>query len=185
MEEIRTSADANILRTTASKLRPPSAKAPYHTPQQPVGRAADGQVSPLIQTGWSYLSPDSAFVGKVRLTSCLDEETADSSSLSLPEAEESTHPPSFPSARIVSRLVSTKQSPHFNAYYRHHPLKLTLGTGAETSMFKASVARAIDAPIKKTSQVALQAASPHLPSSVRHTSLSPVLIRISHLMLSS
>ena len=66
-------------------------------------------------------------------------------------------PPPFPSARIVSRRVSTKQSPHFNAYYRHHPVNLTLGTGAETSMIKASVARSIDAPIMKTSQQALQA----------------------------
>ena len=38
-----------------------------------------------------------------------------------------------------------------------HSLKLTLDTGAETSMTKASVAHSIAAPIVKTSQQALQA----------------------------
>ena len=57
----------------------------------------------------------------------------------------------------MSRRVSTKQSPHFNAFYHHHSLKLTLDTGAETSMIKASVTRSIAAPIVKTSQQALQA----------------------------
>ena len=57
----------------------------------------------------------------------------------------------------MSCCVSTKQSPHFNAFYHHHSLKLTLDTGAETSMFKASVTHSITAPIAKTSQQALQA----------------------------
>ena len=57
----------------------------------------------------------------------------------------------------MSRPVNTKQSPHFNAFYHHHSLKLTLDTGAETSMIKASVASSIAAPIVKTSQQALQA----------------------------
>ena len=62
-----------------------------------------------------------------------------------------------PVARIVSRRVSAKQSPHFSAFYRQHPLELTLDTGAETSMIKASVACTINATIVKTSQQALQA----------------------------
>lgn len=35
LQEMCTSANVKILRTMASKLRPPSANAPYHTPQQP------------------------------------------------------------------------------------------------------------------------------------------------------
>ena len=70
-------------------------------------------------------------------------------------------PPPFPSARIVSRRVSTKQFHYFNAYYRHHPLNLTLDTGAETSMIKASVTRSIDAPIMKTSQHGLTSGRGH------------------------
>ena len=63
---------------------------------------------------------------------------------------------SCPSARIVSRRVSTKQPPHFNTFYCQHPFKLTLDTGAETSMIKVFVC-SIDASIVKSSQQALQA----------------------------
>ena len=53
--------------------------------------------------------------------------------------------------------VSVKQSPHLKAFFDHHPLLLTLDTGAETSMIKTSVAQAIGASIQKTTQKALQA----------------------------
>ena len=42
----------------------------------------------------------------------------------------------FTSARSVSHHVSSKQSPHFKAFYKHNPVQLTLDTGAETSMIQ-------------------------------------------------
>ena len=42
--------------------------------------------------------------------------------------------PSCTSGRLVSRRVSTKQSPHFKAFYKHYPIQLTLDTGAETTV---------------------------------------------------
>ena len=60
--------------------------------------------------------------------------------------------------RVVStRLVSTKQSPHFKAFYKQYPLKITLDSGAEISMIKTSVAQHIGATITKSNQCALQA----------------------------
>ena len=53
--------------------------------------------------------------------------------------------------------MSTKQSPHFTAFYKYHPLRLAFDIGAETSMIKSSVARSIDAPINQSSQQPLQA----------------------------
>ncbi|KAL9974235.1 hypothetical protein ACROYT_G011250 [Oculina patagonica] len=93
---------------------------------------------------------DRAFLAKARLTCSFDEEVDpdDSDFFGPPEAEDLLSPPQ-PSARIVPRRVSTKQSPHFHAFYHYHRLKLTLDTGAETSMIKSSVA--------KFSQQALQA----------------------------
>ena len=171
LEEICTSAYAKILRTTASKLRPLSTKAPYQTPQPitkrfvkscPLCKQADRNDHHFLSK-CTYLPPeDRAFLAKARLTSSLDveDESEEPGSPSPPEAEDSMPPP-FPSARIVSHRVSTKQSPHFNAYCRHHPLNLTLDTGAETSMIKASVARSIDAPIMKTSQHGLTSGRSH------------------------
>ena len=61
--------------------------------------------------------------------------------------------------RIIasSRRVSTKQSPFFRAFYKHHPLQLILDTGAEVSMMRASTAQYIGATITKSKQSALQA----------------------------
>ena len=39
--------------------------------------------------------------------------------------------------------MSTKQSPHFKAFYKQYPVKITLDTSAEISMIKASVAQHI------------------------------------------
>ena len=57
----------------------------------------------------------------------------------------------------TTRRVCTKRSPHLKVFYHHHALQLTLVTGAEISMIKASVARQIEASIHKTRQTALQA----------------------------
>ena len=53
--------------------------------------------------------------------------------------------------------MNTKQSPHFEAFYKQYPVKITLDTGAETSMIKASVAQHIGTAIKKSNQSALHA----------------------------
>ena len=51
--------------------------------------------------------------------------------------------------------MSTKQSPHFKAFYKQYPVYLD--TGAEISMIKASVAQHIGTVIKKSNQSALHA----------------------------
>ena len=89
-----------------------------------------------------------------RLTSTFDDEEPDYVPPLFPDEDD---PPLRTAARTVSRRVSTKQSPHFKAFYKHHPLRLTLDTGVETSMIKSSVARSIGATIVKSSQQALQA----------------------------
>ena len=53
--------------------------------------------------------------------------------------------------------MSTKQSPHFKAFYKQYPVKITLDTGAEISMIKTSVAQHIGTVIKKSNQSALHA----------------------------
>ena len=57
----------------------------------------------------------------------------------------------------VTRRVNVSQSPFLHAFYSHHPLRLTINTGAETNMMRASLARHISAKVTKSSQSALQA----------------------------
>ena len=57
----------------------------------------------------------------------------------------------------VTRRVNASQSPFLHAFYSHHPLRLTIDTGAETNMMRASLARHIGVKVTKSSQTALQA----------------------------
>jgi hypothetical protein len=59
--------------------------------------------------------------------------------------------------KTTTNRVSVKQSPHLQTFYAHHPLFLTLDTGAETSMIKTSIANEFGATIQKTTQKSLQA----------------------------
>ena len=56
-----------------------------------------------------------------------------------------------------TRRVSIVQSPYLNVFYKHHPVRLTIDTGATTNMVKASFARYIHLPITPASQMACQA----------------------------
>ena len=53
--------------------------------------------------------------------------------------------------------MSTKQSPQFKAFYKQYPVKITLDTGAEISMIKASAAQHIGTVIKMSNQSNLYA----------------------------
>lgn len=171
LEEINNNADAKILRSTASKLRQPHLRGPYNRfqkactkpqvkscPSSKLCKQAGRNDRHFLSQSTYLTAEDRAFLAKARLTSCLDDEDdpTDSDFFCSPVVEDFASSP-HSLARVVSRRVSTKQSPHFNAFFHHHSLKVTLDAGAENSMIKASVARSIDAPIVKTSQQALQA----------------------------
>ena len=57
----------------------------------------------------------------------------------------------------ATRRVNVSQSPFLHAFYSHHPLRLTMDTGAETNLMRASLVRHIGAKVTKSSQTALQA----------------------------
>ena len=167
-EEINNNADAKILRSTASKLRQPPPRGPYNRFQKACTKPQVKSCPLCKQAGrndrhflshCTYLpAEDRAFLAKARLLSSLDDEDGptDSDFFCPPEVEDFASSP-HSSGRVVSCRVSTKQSPHFNAFYHHDLLKLILDTVAETSMIKASVALSTVAPIVRTSQQALQA----------------------------
>lgn len=90
----------------------------------------------------SFLPPeDRRYLTKTRLATIDDDDDDDSDNLDEYTAElGGNDAASFPSARIISRRVSTRQYPLLSAFYRQHPLQITLDTGAETSTMKASLA---------------------------------------------
>ena len=60
-------------------------------------------------------------------------------------------------SRPPARRVATRQSPYFKAFYRSHPVQLTIDSGAETNMISLRTAKYLEADIDKSSQVARQA----------------------------
>ena len=102
---------------------------------------------------------DRRFMSRARLITALDEELSDLpiSEDVITESEFSTSLTSPTEALPSSRLVQVKQSPFLNVFYSHHPLKITIDSGAETNMIRESVAKQIGAHITKGSQLALQA----------------------------
>ena len=92
---------------------------------------------------------------KARLISSINDED-----YTFCEADEVYSPAPFddPShTQMSSRRVLVKQSPFLHTFYRHHTVKVTLDSGAETNMIRESVARGIGANISRSSQVAVQA----------------------------
>ena len=168
LEEIRSTADTKVLRTTASRFRQPPSR-PSHKPSPsswaptkrpkscPLCKQA-GRNDQHFLSSCSYLpSEDRTYLSRSRFMSTFDDEEPDYMDYAPPLFTAEDEPPLCTPARSVSRRVSTKQSPHFKAFYKHYPIQLTLDTGAETSMIKSSLARSIGAPIMKSSQQALQA----------------------------
>ena len=136
----------------------PSPWAPTKRPKScPLCKQA-GRNDQHFLSSCSYLPPeDRTYLSRSRFMSTFDDEETDYMDYAPPLFTAEDEPPLCTSALSVSRRVSTKQSPHFKAFYKHYPIQLTLDTGAETSMIKSSLARSIGAPIMKSSQQALQA----------------------------
>ena len=56
--------------------------------------------------------------------------------------------------------INISQSPFLHAFHSYHPLHLTIDTGAETNMMRASLAWHICAKVTKSSQTTLRADGP-------------------------
>ena len=63
----------------------------------------------------------------------------------------------LPKTRLSTCQVSTRKSAQIKVFYEHHPIHQTIDSGAEVSMIRTSFAKYIGAPIKSTTQRALQA----------------------------
>ncbi|CAC5403176.1 unnamed protein product [Mytilus coruscus] len=117
-----------------------------------------GRPSQHFLSSCKYLpDEDKQYVSRVRQSYCT--EVGDSESEDNVDNEQVSFlndnvGPSKLRVVYALRRVSTKQSPYFKAFYKHFPLELTLDTGAEVSMMKASPADNIGVKIKKSNHSA-------------------------------
>ena len=155
LEEINSTNESRILRTSYKSIPSvPTRKEkfkPKRNPnkQCPLCQQAGRQKTDHYLSRCKYLPDhDKEYLSKVRRT------VADSESDSDSELDDQSTNSSVP---IVTRRVGTNQSPNIKMFYQHHPVTVTLDTGAETSMIKASFAKFLSIPINKSTQQAMQA----------------------------
>ena len=162
LDELRATADARVLRTAFQKGK---------NDQRPSTSKSKQEICPLCKQAGRprykhYLSKckflpdqDHEYLSRVRQSQCIDEHDIHTNT-SSDESESDNEPEPTHTHKVSTlRRVCTKESPHMKVFYRHHPLQITLDTGAEISMIKESTAKFIDAKINKSSQSALQAES--------------------------
>ena len=168
LEEINSVTEAKVLRTafknsTSVKPRglPVQTTSDTKRPVCPLCQQAGRSKIHHFLSKCKYLpADDKSYMTKVRTVYGTQQESSESDTdeESCGATEISVDSHTHDNEVIPStRLVSTKQSPHFKAFYNEYPVKITLDTGAEISMIKTSVAHHIGAVIKKSKQSALQA----------------------------
>ena len=168
LDEIRSIEDTKVLRTASSHTQYNRRPMPtYQTPRQrqvkscTLCKAAGRTHNTHFMSSCKYLpDADKRAIGRSRLVlddegeeldNCDDNEYIDYTACATED---------IPSGLIdqpVAHRVNVIQSPFLNVYHSHHPVRLTLDTGATTNMIKASVARDINLPIHPASQMARQA----------------------------
>lgn len=157
LEELNSTAEARVMRTAFDK-----AKTASRARREPVKKLKVCILCKQANRPYQHFlsrctfSPqeDRLFMSRSRHITSVMIQSEDE------EEEEYTSPSNDVSADSVvhsSRRVVTKQSPTLRVFHKHHPLVLTLDTGAEISMIKASVAHMIGAKVNKSNQTALQA----------------------------
>ena len=148
LEEITSASQAKMLRTAfkssisvkspKSTVQPSDIKRPVCPLCKQAGRT---NIHHFLSKCKFLPSVGKAYMTKVRTVSSAQDYDSDSENdeVENQNVEDSSHTHNL---RLIStRLVSTKQSPYFKAFYKQYPVKITLDTGAEISMVKAFVAQ--------------------------------------------
>ena len=149
LEEIQALNDSKVMRTAYQKLSNKRT-----SPVCPLCKQAGRQSQHFLSKCRYLPESDKQYLSKVRQTTDEDE------TFHCPSVDGDLNEHVEPHTLRVSpasRRVSTKKSPTMKAFFKHHPLTVTLDTGAELSMIKHSVAQGIGATIKPTTQNAIQA----------------------------
>lgn len=170
LEELRNTDSIKVFRSSHDRQSnyKPMYK-PMYKPSQPVKSTSFKKSCPLCKASGKndshFLSQckylpenDKKFLTRARSISALLENEDLSENENYDNFLETSDPINNDLCEFSSvRHVRVNQSPYVYAYYSHHPLRLTIDSGAETNMMKESIAIALGCPIEKSSQIACQA----------------------------
>jgi hypothetical protein len=165
LETVRSSEDSRVMRSAVSSFkmndsRFQSTKRRTSTSYKscPLCKVANRPSSHYLSQCNFLPATDKKFLSRARLISTLDLTSDVEDNLegeTVPEQCDVA--PLHTRHTTITNRVQINQSPSLPMYFRHHPVNLTLDSGAETNMVKESIARSIGAIIKPSTQSALQA----------------------------
>ena len=164
LDELHAAADVKIMRSSSSSYRgyqqnkmvkpegyqknfltAPTRRRVGPTKECPLCKQAGRSNFGHFMSTCTYLpEADRKFMTKARVISAMDDHE-----FCMDAVDEDSTP--------SNRRVLVSHSPYINTFFLHHPVRVTIDSGAETNMIRESVATAIGAKITPSSQMALQA----------------------------
>lgn len=180
LDEINSHEGSRVMRTALSTYRPTSR--PFQSPRTPLPRNKQStffhtprqvvKVCPLCkQAGRSkvdhFLSQcfhlpehDRKFIAKARLIDNIIDNVEEEDRFALQEIVDTHEEECIDNGKNSSKAilrVQVSQSPYFDTFYGHQPVRVTLDSGATGNMIRASAARSLGVEIEESSQSASQA----------------------------
>ncbi|KAK2151113.1 hypothetical protein LSH36_375g03010 [Paralvinella palmiformis] len=153
LDEVQLTTDACVLKSTNQYTPSRNNNSPHKPSRQHLSnksgsicKQAGRQANHFLSRCQYLPDDDRKYLTKVCQIAAFDEDNDDDQiSTSLPDP-----PPT------INRMVQVKQSPYVNVYYGPDAIQVTLETGADTNMIRLALANNIQAPIKKSTQIAYQ-----------------------------
>ena len=165
LDEIRGTEEARVMRsfpsfrqTSGSRNSKPQQKYDQRREKNklcPLCKQAGRMENSHFLSTCPYLPEnDRRFMTRARLIAAMDDDDSyqEKNLAELPDETPIEVPP-----QVHTRRVQTKQSPYLHAFYGHHPVKVTIDSGAEVNLIRQTIAQQIAAPIKRSTQIACQA----------------------------
>ncbi len=154
LEEIASNEEAKVFKSFSqnynkSRNRPRPTQRPTQTNKScPLCKEAGRDHTHYLSVCEFLPEKDKQYLTRARIVLSNDDAAAD-------ETDTEDYAPT--NLGTSTRRVNVSKSPEFKAYYHQHPVRITLDSGAETNMIKASLAKYLGVRVTPSTQSALQA----------------------------
>ena len=156
MDELRFSEDAKIMRSYAERAKP-SSKFSDKRKICALCREARRPHNHFLSMCKFLPESDRKFMSRARFVMDCDDtsDQYDDEPTAEPPLPEPTAAPK--TSKLMVGKISIRKSPEFHVFYGHHPLRLTIDSGAECNLISNHMARHLKLTVRPTIHTAVQA----------------------------
>ncbi|KAL9978907.1 hypothetical protein ACROYT_G016491 [Oculina patagonica] len=167
LDEIRTANDAKIMRTAVSSYRKPSGnRSQYKVSTRPsrpskscpLCKQANRPESGHFLSECSFLpEQDRRYIAKARQIADIFDDPADPDTRPYADEPDSDTDDPGPSPNTHVFRIQTRQSPYLDMFHAHHPVRITIDSGATGNMIRHTVVQRLGCRVTPSSQSVHQA----------------------------